>query len=68
MNRMRIAANSRDAALRAAMRAANEVHLVAPQTAAEEHEAELRQPVEAAIGDDPLGKVQGEDFTTEDMN
>ncbi|MCW2381600.1 MULTISPECIES: DNA-directed RNA polymerase subunit beta' [unclassified Sphingobium] len=68
MNRMRIAANSRDAALRAAMRVANEVHLVAPQTAAEEHEAELRQPVEAAIGDDPLGKVQGEDFTTEDMN
>lgn len=67
MNRMRIAANSRDAALRAAMRAANEVHLVAPQTAAEEHAAELRQPVEASTGDDPLGVVQGEDFTTEDM-
>jgi DNA-directed RNA polymerase subunit beta' len=67
MNRLRIAANSRDAALRAAMRVANEVHLVAPQTAAEEHEAELRQPPEAAIGDDPLGRVQGEDFTTEDL-
>jgi DNA-directed RNA polymerase subunit beta' len=67
MNRMRIAANSRDAALRAAMRASNEAHLVAPQTAAEEHAAELRQPAEAAIGDDPLGKVQGEDFTTEDL-
>ncbi|MBU1768113.1 MAG: DNA-directed RNA polymerase subunit beta' [Alphaproteobacteria bacterium] len=67
MNRMRIAANSRDAALRAAMRAANEAHLIAPKTAAEEHEAELRQTAEAAIGDDPLAKVQGEDFTTEDM-
>jgi DNA-directed RNA polymerase subunit beta' len=68
MGRMRIAANSRDAALRAAMRAANEVHLVAPKTAAEEHAAELRQPAEAAIGDDPLAKVQGEDFTTEDLD
>ncbi|HEX7857099.1 MAG TPA: DNA-directed RNA polymerase subunit beta' [Sphingobium sp.] len=68
MNRMRIAANSRDAALRAAMRVANEVHLVAPQTAAEEHAAELRQPAEAAMGDDPLGRVQGEDFTTEDLD
>ncbi|HTH28809.1 MAG TPA: DNA-directed RNA polymerase subunit beta', partial [Sphingobium sp.] len=68
MNRMRIAANSRDAALRAAMRAANEVHLVAPQTADEEHAAELRQPAEAAIGDDPLGNIQGEDFTTEDLD
>ncbi|MCE7797829.1 DNA-directed RNA polymerase subunit beta' [Sphingobium sufflavum] len=68
MSRMRIAANSRDAALRAAMRTANEVHLVAPQSAAEEHAAELRQPAEAAIGDDVLGKIQGEDFTTEDLD
>jgi DNA-directed RNA polymerase subunit beta' len=68
MNRMRIAANSRDAALRAAMRVANEAHLVAPQTAAEEHAAELLQPAEAAIGDDPLGNIQGEDFTTEDLD
>ncbi|MBN8830305.1 MAG: DNA-directed RNA polymerase subunit beta', partial [Sphingomonadales bacterium] len=67
MSRMRIAANSRDAALRAAMRVANEAHLVAPQTAAEEHAAELREGPEAAIGDDPLGAVQGEDFTTEDL-
>lgn len=67
MNRMRIAANSRDAALRAAMRVANEQHLVAPRTAAEEHAAELREGPEAAIGDDPLGAVQGEDFTTEDL-
>jgi len=68
MSRMRIAANSRDAALRAAMRTANEVHLVAPKTAAEEHAAELRQPPEAAMGDDVLAKVQGEDFTTEDLD
>ncbi|MCP5398494.1 MAG: DNA-directed RNA polymerase subunit beta' [Sphingobium sp.] len=67
MNRMRIAASSRDAALRASLRSL-EQHLVAPQTAAEEHEFELKQGAEAAIGDDPLGKVQGEDFTTEDMN
>ncbi|MET0137414.1 MAG: DNA-directed RNA polymerase subunit beta', partial [Sphingobium sp.] len=68
MSRMRIAANSRDAALRAAMRVSNEVHLVAPQTAAEEHAAELRQPAEAAIGDDVLAKVQGDDFTTDDLD
>ena len=68
MNRMRIAANSRDAALRAALRATNDAHLVAPRTAAEEHAAELAQGPEAAIGDDPLAKVQGEDFTTEDMD
>jgi DNA-directed RNA polymerase subunit beta' len=67
MNRVRVTASSKDAALRAAMRAANQEHLIAPQTAAEEHEAELAQGPEAAIGDDPLGKVQGEDFTTDDV-
>ena len=67
MNRMRIAANSRDAALRAAMRMSNAASLIAPKTAAEEHAAELRQPVEATVGDDPLGAVQGDDFTTEDL-
>ena len=67
MNRMRVAATSRDAALRSAMRAANQAHLIAPQTAAEEHAAELAQGPEAAIGDDPLGKVQGDDFTTDDV-
>ncbi|WP_188236853.1 DNA-directed RNA polymerase subunit beta' [Sphingopyxis sp. LK2115] len=67
MNRIRVAASSKDAALRAAMRAANQQHLIAPQTAAEEHEAELAQGPEAAIGDDPLGKVQGEDFTIDDV-
>jgi len=66
MNRVRVTASSKDAALRAAMRA-NQEHLIAPQTAAEEHEAELAQGPEAAMGDDPLGKVQGEDFTTDDV-
>ena len=42
--------------------------LVAPRSAAEEREYELKQGPEAAIGDDPLGKVQGEDFTTEDLD
>ena len=67
MNRMRVTANSRDAALRASLRSI-ESHLVAPRTAAEEHEYELKQGPEAAIGDDPLGKVQGEDFTTQDLD
>jgi DNA-directed RNA polymerase subunit beta' len=42
------------------MRAANQAHLIAPATAAEEHAAELAQGPEAAIGDDPLGVVEGE--------
>ena len=67
MNRLRVTANSRDAALRASLRSL-EAHLIAPQSAAEEHEYELKQGPEAAIGDDPLAKVQGEDFTTEDMD
>ncbi|ALJ13911.1 DNA-directed RNA polymerase subunit beta' [Sphingopyxis macrogoltabida] len=66
MNRVRVTASSKDAALRAAMRAANP-DLIAPATAADEHAAELAQGPEAAIGDDPLGKVQGEDFTTDDV-
>ncbi len=65
MNRLRIAASSRDAALRAAMRVVNDQHLVAPQTAAEEHAAELREGPEAAIGNDPLGAVQGETHGTD---
>ncbi|RVT40754.1 DNA-directed RNA polymerase subunit beta' [Sphingobium algorifonticola] len=67
MNRLRVAASSRDAALRAQIRGL-QAHLIAPQTAAEEHAAELQQGPEAAIGDDPLGAVQGEDFTTSDMD
>src|SRR3546814_12968928 len=41
MNRARVTASSKDAALRAAMRVATEAQLVAPETAAEEHAAEL---------------------------
>ncbi|MCC6829476.1 MAG: DNA-directed RNA polymerase subunit beta', partial [Novosphingobium sp.] len=59
MNRMRVAATSRDAALRAQYRKLQEV-LIAPNSAAEEHAAELAQGPEAAIGDDPLAAVEGE--------
>ncbi len=59
MNRLRVAATSRDAALRAQYRKL-QVSLIAPQTAAEEHAAELAQGPEAAIGDDPLAAVEGE--------
>src|SRR3990170_2884600 len=56
MSRMRIAATSRDAALRAQQRKLQEA-LYAPNSAAEEHAAELAQGPEAGIGDDPLGAV-----------
>jgi len=59
MNRMRVAANSRDAAIRAQYRKLQE-SLIAPATAAEEHAAELKQGPEAAIGDDVLAAVEGE--------
>ena len=59
MNRLRVAATSRDAALRAQYRKLQEA-LIAPATAAEEHAAELAQGPEAAIGDDPLAAVEGE--------
>jgi DNA-directed RNA polymerase subunit beta' len=65
MNRLRVAANSRDAALRASMKKLQE-SLIAPETAAEEHAAELAQGPEAAIGDDVLAKVIADDFTTDD--
>ncbi|WP_237489028.1 DNA-directed RNA polymerase subunit beta' [Tsuneonella aeria] len=64
MNRMRIAAGSRDAALRAAWRKAQD-HLVMANTAAEEHAAELEQGPEAAIGDDPLAMMEGETHGTD---
>src|SRR3546814_18255135 len=67
MNRVRVTASSKDAALRAAMRAATEAHLIAPESAAEEHAAELAQGPQAAMGADPLGTVQGEDFPTADV-
>jgi DNA-directed RNA polymerase subunit beta' len=59
MNRLRVAANSRDAALRAQYRKLQEV-LIAPNSAAEEHAAELAQGPEAAIGDDPIASFEGE--------
>ena len=64
MNRMRVAATSRDAALRAAYRKLQE-SLIAPATAAEEHAAELAQGPEAAIGDDVLAMVEGETHGTD---
>ena len=64
MNRMRIAATSRDAALRAQHRRLQEA-LAAPNSAAEEHAAELAQGPEAAIGDDPLGAVAPEGHGTD---
>ncbi len=63
MSRVRVTATSRDAALRAQMRVANEANLVAPQTAAQEHAAELAQGPEAAIGDDPLAAMVTDDAT-----
>jgi DNA-directed RNA polymerase subunit beta' len=64
MNRMRIAATSRDVALRAAWQKAQD-HLIMANTAAEEHAAELEQGVEAAIGDDPLAVMEGETHGTD---
>ena len=75
MNRLRVAASSRDAALRASYRklqehlvapeVAVEVHLAAPATAAEEHAAELEQGPEAAGFVDPLAVVEGETHGTD---
>jgi DNA-directed RNA polymerase subunit beta' len=64
MNRMRVAASSRDAALRASYRKLQE-SLVLPNTAAEEHAAELAQGPEAAIGNDPLARYEGETHGTD---
>jgi DNA-directed RNA polymerase subunit beta' len=64
MNRMRITATSRDAALRAQWKKAQEA-IIAAQTAEEEHAAELAQGPEAAIGDDPLAVMEGETHGTD---
>jgi DNA-directed RNA polymerase subunit beta' len=56
MNRLRVAASSRDTALRAAQRKIQE-SLVLPNSAAEEHAAELAQGPEAALNADPLAEV-----------
>ena len=65
MNRLRVTASSRDAALRAQYRKLQEA-LIAANTAAEEHAAELAQGPEAAIGDDPLARMTGETHGTDE--
>jgi len=59
MNRLRVAASSRDAALRVAQRRMNEATLIAPNSAKEEHDAELARSVRDAggTGDDALASV-----------
>jgi DNA-directed RNA polymerase subunit beta' len=59
MNRLRVTANSRDAAIRASWKKAQE-HLIMANTAAEERAAELEQGAEAAVFSDPLAVVEGE--------
>jgi DNA-directed RNA polymerase subunit beta' len=58
MNRLRVTASSRDAALRASQRSLSAA-IVAPKSAAEEHAAELaRTPRDSTgTGNDPLGEV-----------
>src|SRR6185436_9787382 len=56
MNRLRVAASARDTALRAAHRKLEEA-LILPNSAAEEHAAELAQGPEAAFNADPLAAV-----------
>jgi len=65
MSRLRVTATSRDAALRAQQRNWQE-SLIAPASAAEERAAELRQPVEADVGDDVLGTIIGETHGTDE--
>ncbi|GMM92094.1 DNA-directed RNA polymerase subunit beta' [Qipengyuania sp. MTN3-11] len=64
MNRLRVTASGRDAALRAQWKKAQEA-IIAAQTAEEEHQAELAQGPEAAIGDDPLATMEGETHGTD---
>jgi DNA-directed RNA polymerase subunit beta' len=64
MNRLRVTANSRDAAIRAQWKKAQE-HLIMANTAAEERAAELEQGPEAAVFSDPLAGVEGETHGTD---
>ncbi len=59
MGRLRVAATSRDAALRVAQRKMQDASLIAPASAAEEHAAELARSARDAggTGDDPLASV-----------
>ncbi|MEQ9662000.1 MAG: DNA-directed RNA polymerase subunit beta', partial [Parasphingopyxis sp.] len=59
MNRMRVTASSRDAALRAQQKKLQEA-IIAAQTAEEEHEAEMKQDPAASTGDDPIAEVVAE--------
>ncbi|MGC1269651.1 MAG: DNA-directed RNA polymerase subunit beta', partial [Croceibacterium sp.] len=59
MNRLRVTATSRDAAIKASWKKAQEQILMA-NTAAEERAAELAQGAEAAVFHDPLATVEGE--------
>src|SRR5690606_1981351 len=64
MNRIRVTATSRDAALRAQYRKMQEA-LVAASSAAEEHEAELKRDPADDLGDSPLASVEGETHGTD---
>ena len=64
MNRMRVTASSRDAALRAQYKKMQEA-LVAANSAEEEHAAELQRDPADDLGDDPLAKVEGETHGTD---
>jgi len=64
MNRLRVTASSRDAAIRASWKRAQE-HLIMANTAEEEHAAELEQGAEAAVFEDPLAAVEGETHGTD---
>ncbi|MGB3738050.1 MAG: DNA-directed RNA polymerase subunit beta' [Pontixanthobacter sp.] len=64
MNRMRVTASSRDAALKAQWKKQQEA-IIAAESAEEERKAELAQGEEAALGDDPLGAAMGETHGTD---
>ncbi|WP_156841872.1 DNA-directed RNA polymerase subunit beta' [Novosphingobium aquimarinum] len=64
MNRVRVAASSRDAALRAQYKKLQE-SLIAPESAAAEHAAELKRDPADDLGDDVLATVEGETHGTD---
>ena len=64
MNRVRVAASGRDAAIRAQYKKMQEA-LVAADTAAAEHAAELARDPADDLGDDPLAAVEGETHGTD---
>ena len=66
MNRLRVTASSRDAALRASQRSLSAA-ITAPNTAAEEHAAEIARSARdsTGTGSDPLGEVVGQTHGTD---